>query len=78
MPNPHCHFKAVLKGYDTDGDDYSGSFVDFGLFSVFEGIVETKGVYEFVEDPSHQEGGYYATTYTISDEFREQPVILRH
>lgn len=61
-------FQGSFEGYDTDGDDYSGSFVDYGLFSVFDGIVETTGVYEFIEDPTHEEGGYYATTYTISDE----------
>ena len=59
-------FQGSFEGYDTDGDDYSGSFVDFGLFSVFEGIVETKGVYEFIEDPSHQEGGYYVPPHTQS------------
>lgn len=61
-------FQGSFEGYDVDGDDYSGTFVDFGLFSVFDGIVETHGVYEFIEDTTHEEGGYYATTYTMSDE----------
>jgi hypothetical protein len=61
-------FQGSFEGYDTEGDDYNGSFVDYGLFSVFDGIVETQGVYEFIEDTAHEEGGYYATTYTISDE----------
>ena len=49
-------FQGNFEGYDTDGDDYSGSFLDFGLFSVFDGIVKTQGVYEFIEDPIHEEG----------------------
>lgn len=61
-------FQGSFEGYDAAGDDYSGSFIDYGLFSVFDGIVETQGVYEFIEDPTHEEGGYYATTYTMSDE----------
>ena len=61
-------FQGSFEGYDVDGDDYNGTFIDFGLFSVFDGIVETQGVYEFIEDPTHEEGGYYATTYTMSDE----------
>ena len=60
-------FQGSFEGYDVDGDDYSGTFVDFGLFSVFDGIVETHGVYEFIEDTTHEEDGYYATTYTMSD-----------
>ena len=63
-------FQGSFEGYDADGDDYSGTFIDFGLFSVFDGIVKTEGVYEFIEDTSNEEGGYYATTYTMSDESR--------
>jgi len=62
-------FQGSFEGYDTDGDDYSGTFTDFGLFSVFDGIVTTVGVYEFIDDPSHLDGGYYVTTYTMSDEY---------
>ena len=57
-----------FEGYDTEGDDYSGSFIDFGVYSHFDGAVVTEGVYEFVEDSQHADGGYYATKYTISDE----------
>ena len=61
-------FRGSFEGADTDGDDYNGTFVDFGLFSVFDGMVTTEGVYEFVEDPAHEEGGYYTTIYTMSDD----------
>ncbi len=61
-------FQGSFEGYDTDGDDYSGTFQDFGVFSVFDGTVTTQGIYEFIEDPQHEYGGYYATTYTMSDE----------
>ena len=61
-------FRGSFEGYDVEGDDYRGTFVDFGLYSVFDGIVTTEGIYEFVDDPTHVDGGYYATTYTTSDE----------
>lgn len=61
-------FQESFEGHDIDGDDYSGTFTDFGLFTVFDGIVTTNGTYEFVEDSSHEEGGYYTTTYTMVDD----------
>ena len=59
--------RGMYEGYDTEGDDYSGSFVDWGTYSIFDGIVEVNGTYEFVEDSTYELGGYYTTQYTISD-----------
>ena len=61
-------FRGMYEGYDSEGDDLSGSFVDWGTYSVFDGVVEVHGTYQFVEDFSHEMGGYYTTQYTISDE----------
>ena len=61
-------FRGMYEGYDSQGDDYSGSFVDWGTYSVFEGLVEVHGTYEFVEEPATDSGGYYTTQYVISDD----------
>ena len=61
-------FRGMYEGYDSEGDDLSGSFVDWGTYSVFEGVVEVHGTYQFVEDSTHELGGYYTTQYTISDD----------
>ena len=61
-------FGGMYIGHDTDGDDLSGSFVDWGNYSAFEGIMQVHGTYEFVEDESSEAGGYYATHYIIADE----------
>ena len=60
-------FRGMYEGYDSEGDDYSGSFVDWGTYSVFDGIIEARGTYLFVEQPATEFGGYYTTQYTISD-----------
>lgn len=61
-------FRGMYEGYDSEGDDLSGSFVDWGTYSVFDGVVEVHGTYQFVEIPTHEFGGYFTTQYTISDE----------
>jgi len=60
-------FRGMYEGYDSEGDDLSGSFVDWGTYSVFDGVVEVHGTYQFVEDTTHELGGSYTTQYTISD-----------
>ena len=60
-------FRGMYEGYDSEGDDLSGSFVDWGTYSIFEGVVEVHGTYQFVEDVTDELGGYYTTQYTISD-----------
>ena len=60
-------FRGMYEGYDSEGDDLSGSFVDWGTYSVFNGIVEAHGTYQFVEILTHESGGYFTTQYTISD-----------
>ena len=60
-------FRGMYEGFDSEGDDLSGSFVDWGTYSVFDGVVEVHGTYLFVEDPTQELGGYYTTQYTISD-----------
>ena len=61
-------FQGIYEGYDSDGDDFSGSFVDWGTYSVFQGVMETHGTYEFIEVPTDESGGHYVTNYTISDD----------
>ena len=60
-------FRGMYEGHDSEGDEHSGSFVDWGTYSVFEGIVEAHGTYQFVEQPATESGGYYTGEYTISD-----------
>ena len=60
-------FRGMYEGYDSEGDEYSGSFVDWGMYSVFDGTVEVHGTYQFVEQPATESGGYYTGEYTISD-----------
>ncbi len=60
-------FRGMYEGHDSEGDDFSGSFVDWGTYSVFDGVVEAHGTYQFVEIPTDDAGGYYITQYTISD-----------
>lgn len=61
-------FRGMYEGYDSEGDDLSGSFVDWGTYSLFDGVVEVHGTYQFIEIPTHEFGGYFTTQYTISDE----------
>ena len=60
-------FRGTFEGHDLEGDDYSGTFVDWGTYSVFDGLVKASGTYQFVEDPTLELGGYYTTEYTLSD-----------
>ena len=60
-------FGGTYIGYDSDGDDLSGSFVDWGIYSGFGGVVQVHGTYQFVEDESHESGGYFTSQYTIED-----------
>lgn len=61
-------FRGMYEGYDSEGDDLSGSFVDWGTYSAFDGAVEAHGTYQFVEDSTEEFGGYYTTQYVISDD----------
>lgn len=60
-------FGGTYIGYDSDGDDLSGSFVDWGIYSGFGGVVQVHGTYQFVDDESHESGGYFTSQYTIED-----------
>ena len=60
-------FYGTYEGQDTSGDDMSGTFSDLGNYSVFEEPIVTDGTYEFVLDPTHEDGGYYVTKYVLSD-----------
>lgn len=68
MSSTSVPFQGKYVGYDSGGDDLSGTFVDWGTYSLFEGTIETTGTYEFVEVPTDEYGGYYTTHYTISDD----------
>jgi len=61
-------FGGRYIGHDSDGDDLSGSFVDWGTYSAFDGVMQVHGTYLFVEDDSHEMGGYFTTQYVISDD----------
>ena len=61
-------FGGMYIGHDSDGDDLSGSFVDWGTYSAFEGVMKVHGTYLFVEDESDEQGGYFTTQFTISDD----------
>ena len=56
-------FRGMYEGFDSEGDDLSGSFVDWGTYSVFDGVVEVHGTYYF-DDAIDT----FTTQYTISDE----------
>ena len=60
-------FRGMYEGHDSEGNDLGGSFVDWGTYSIFDGVVQVQGTYEFVEIPTHEFGGYYTTQYTVSD-----------
>ena len=60
-------FRGMYEGYDSEGDDLSGSFVDWGTYSVFDGGIGVHGIYQFVEAVTPELDGYYTTQYTISD-----------
>lgn len=61
-------FRGTYEGYDSEGDDLSGSFVDWGTYSLFDGVIEVHGTYQFVEILTDDADGYFTTQYTISDE----------
>ena len=61
-------FGGMYIGHDSDGDDLSGSFVDWGTYSAFEGVMQVHGTYLFVEDQSDEQEGYFTTQFNISDD----------
>ena len=60
-------FVGDYKGAIRSGNEQSGSFVDTGTYTMFEGISVAKGNYEVTFDDSLPCGGSAALEYTITD-----------
>jgi hypothetical protein len=56
-------FRGIYEGGDSDGTDDDGSFNDLGIYSAFDGVVESQGTYHFDNTLDT-----FTTQYTISDE----------
>ena len=60
-------FDGEFKGAVRSGNEQSGSFVDTGKYTLFEGVSVAKGKYKVTPDDSNPCGGSVSLSYTIKD-----------
>ena len=58
---------GTYQGQDNEMDDVGGTFSDVGNYSIFDEPITTHGTFEFIPDPTHEDGEYTLVRYVLSD-----------
>ena len=58
---------GTYQGQDTSMDENGGTFSDVGNYSIFDKPIATDGTFEFIPDPTREDGEYTLVKYTLSD-----------
>ena len=58
---------GTYEGQDTSSDETGGTFTDVGNYSIFDGPITTSGTFEYISDPTYEDGFYTLVKYVLSD-----------